>query len=126
MWKIHFSPSERRLSIHLVAEVGAEQLHELAIAHARALESTAGQPFKVFIDVRGLFPMEPEAVTVLAEIKRVAASVEGCSGMVILADSPTVAMQQHRTRQKTRGGREAELITLDPNEATRFLAGEGP
>ncbi len=124
MWKIHFSPNEQRLSIRLMAEVGVDQLHDLANAHARALEATAGQPFKVFIDMRRLFPMEPEAVTLLAEIKRVATSMEACRGMAILADSPTVAMQQHRTRQK--GGPGAtELITLDEDEAMRFLEGAG-
>ncbi len=121
MWKIHFNPNERRLSIRLKDEAPADQLRELAVAHARALEATAGQPFKVFIDMRRLFPLEPEAVTILAEIKRVAASIDGCRGMVVLADSATVAMQQHRTRQRGRGPRDLELITLDEVEALRFL-----
>jgi hypothetical protein len=125
MWKIHFSPIERRLSICLMAEVTREQAYELAAANARALEATAGQPFKAFIDMRRLFPMEPDAVSVLADLKRVMAMSSGFSGMAILADSPTVAMQQHRTRVS--GGRpsESELITLDEGEAKRFL-GESP
>jgi hypothetical protein len=123
MWKIHFSPTERQLSMRLMAEVTREQARELAAANARALEATGGQPFKVFIDMRRLFPMEPDAVSVLAEIKQVTASMSGFLGMAILADSPTVAMQQHRTR--IGGGRpaESELITLDEGEAVRFLGG---
>lgn len=124
MWKIHFSPSERRLSIRLMAEVGREHLLELAAANAHALEATAGQPFKVLVDMRRLFPMEPEAVMILAEIKRVTASVEGFQGMVILAGSPTVAMQQHRTRVGRPVAAGLELITLDENEAARFLGGD--
>jgi hypothetical protein len=122
MWKVHFSPTERQLSIRLMAEVNQAQARELAAANAHALEATGGQPFKVFIDLRRLFPMEPGAVSVLAEIKRVAAAMSSFHGMAILADSPTVAMQQHRTR--VGGGRplESELITLDEGEATRFLA----
>lgn len=120
MWKIQFSPSERRLSIWLMAEVDMNQLDELASAQARALEATGGRPFTVFVDMRNLFPMDPDAVLLLAEIKRVALSTKTCEGMAILADSPTIAMQQHRTRQK-KGSPKVELVTLDETEATRFL-----
>lgn len=118
MWRIDYEPSVGRLRIRLTELVSYEQMRELAEQHARALEATGGQPFKVFIDLRGVFPMEPETVALMHAVKKVAASMDGCQGFAVLADSPTVVMQQQRTRI----GSGKELITLNEVEAERFLS----
>ena len=119
MWRIEFDPRSAVLSVRLVERVSPSQLRKLAAAHAEALEATAGQPFKVLLDLRGLFPFETDAVGLFAEIKSVAASLDGFRGIAVLADSATVAMQQHRTRV-TAGDR--EIVSLNEAEVWRFLA----
>jgi len=120
MWRIEYDPEEQALHLRMTDHVSSAQMRDLADSHARALEHTAGEPFKVLMDLRGLFPLESEAVALMGALKRVAASLPGCQGFAVLADSPTVAMQQRRTR--VREGEE-ELITLDPEQARRFLIG---
>ncbi len=121
MWRVEFEPDDRRLSIRLTDHVSATQLRDLAGAHAEALEATGGEPFKVFLDLRGLFPLEGDAVAMLGALKRVAAELPGCRGFAVLADSPTIAMQQRRTRVGPTTDPDRELITLDPEQAKRFL-----
>jgi hypothetical protein len=123
VWHVEFDPDTRRLSLRLTAHVSAVQMRQLAEAHARALEHTAGEPFKVFIDLRGLFPLEADAVSVLGAMKRVAAQARGCAGFAILADSATIAMQQQRTRVRAGTDPSHELITMEPADAEAFLGG---
>lgn len=123
MWRIEFDPTEHRLSIRLTDHVSPSQMRDLAEAHAEALEATGGEPFKVFVDLRGLFPLESEAVSTLGALKRIAADLPTCGGLAVLADSPTVAMQQRRTRVDEGTYPDREIITLDPDQVRRFLAG---
>lgn len=119
MWKVTFEPDRRLVHLRLTDHVPAAQMRELARAHAQALSATAGQRFRVLADLRGLFPLDADAVTLFTEIKRIAADSRGFAGCAVLADSPTIAMQQHRTRRTTGSG---EVITLDEREVKRFLA----
>lgn len=121
MWRIELDPELHRLSIRLTDHVSAAQMRDLAGAHAEALEHAGSESFKVFIDVRGLFPLEADAVAILGAMKRIAADATGFRGFAILADSPTVAMQQRRTRVDPITSPDRELITLDPDQAKRFL-----
>ena len=121
MWRIAYEPETRVLSVQLRGDADATQCHALARAHVRALEATGGQVFKVFLDLRGLRPLEGEAISIVADMKRVAAALPGCDGVAVLADSPTVAMQQHRTRIHDGTDPGHELVTLDEVEAQRFL-----
>ncbi|MFW6051396.1 MAG: hypothetical protein ACODAU_09490 [Myxococcota bacterium] len=118
MWKISFEPDRHLLTLRLRGHVGPIQMREIAAAQAQALEATGGTSFRVLIDLRGLHPMEAEAVALFADMKRVAAAVPGYEGCAVLADSPTVAMQQHRARLEADTG---ELITMDEGEVRRFL-----
>jgi hypothetical protein len=120
MWKVSFSPPEHRLSLRIRGELTLAHTEKLADANSHALEATAGQPFRAFVDLRRVIPMEPTVVSFIAELKRIVATTPGFCGLVVLVDSPTVAMQQHRTRVRGRATPH-ELITLDEDEARRFL-----
>ena len=134
MWRVTYEPDAHVLFVRLADHVSLTDIRDVAEAHARALEATGGQPFKVFVDLRGLFPLEAEAVVWLGAMKRVAMEHGACRGIAVLADSATVAMQQRRTRVRDTagGGRvtpgtparplDDELITLDEAEAKKFLA----
>lgn len=117
MWRAAFDPEEKRLTLQLRDQVSGADLEELATAQAEALRSTGGSGFSVFMDLRGLFPLDAEAVPMLGEIKTVAAEYVGCRVIVVLTDSPTIALQQSRTKLPQRRGGPAEWITLDPAEA---------
>ena len=97
MWRIDYSPDDSLLGIEIGGELTLEALRELAEAHARALEATGGAAFRVRLDLRDLFPLDEDELMLLADMKRVAAAMEGCRGIRILATSPTVALQQRHT-----------------------------
>lgn len=120
MWRIEYDPARRVLTLRLAHDVRAPQMRSLARAHARALEASGGQPFRVLADLRGMRPLDPEAAAIFRDIKRVAASLPSYRGRVVLVDSATVAMQQRNTVRED-GEDRRELVTLDPDEARRFL-----
>jgi hypothetical protein len=121
MWRIEFDPDSRLVSMRLRDHVSTAELLAMSIEHANALEATGGQRFKVLIDLRGLFPLEADAVTLMGVIKRVTSSVPGFERLVVLADSPTVALQQRRVRVTHSDSVGRELVTLDAEEARRYL-----
>ena len=128
MWRIDFDPKTKVVSIRLTDYVGLVQVRDLARAHAEALEHTGGEEFRVYADLRGLFPLDAESVAIFGDMKRVAASLPGFRGNVVLVDSPTIAMQQRRTTVESQpsGARALpELITTDEAEAKRFASSGG-
>lgn len=122
MWRIEYDPDQSLLTVWLREMVQGPELHGLSTAHAAALEATGGDRFRVLLDLRGLYPLDPEAAGLLADMKRVAASLDGYLGRAVLVDSPTVAMQQRNATYED-GGDRTELITLEPEAAQRFIRG---
>lgn len=120
MWRVEFDPDERLLTLRLTHHVGAAQMRNLAHAHARALEATGGEPFRVLVDLRGLYPLDGPAAEILGDMKRVAAHLDGYLGRAVLVDSPTVAMQQRNTTFEE-GGDDREVITMDERNARAFV-----
>jgi len=122
VWRIEYDPDERLLRLSMRETVYGRDMRDLARAHARALEATGGASFKIFLDLRGLHPLDAEAARILGDMKRVAARVDGYEGRAVLVDSPTIAMQQRNATVED-GGDERELITLDESAARGFLDG---
>jgi hypothetical protein len=123
MWSIEFDPATQVLTLRLCHQVTAPQMRALARAHAEALVATGGTPFKVLADLRGLSPLDTDAATVFGELRRAAMALPGFRARAVLVDSPTVAMQQHRTAAEEGGAAGRELVTMDELEARSFLAG---
>ena len=121
MWRIEYDPGERLLTMRLRDHVGLVEMRAVNRAHARALEATGGDGFRVFVDLRGLHPLDTPSAELLADMKRVAMALEGYGGRAVLVDSATVAMQQRNTTLED-GGDPRELITLEPSEADRWLS----
>jgi len=120
VWRIEYDPDERLLRLSMRETVFGRDMRDLARAHARALEATGGAPFKVYVDLRGLHPLDAEAARILGDMKRVAARIDGYRGRAVLVDSPTIAMQQRNATVED-GGDDQELITLDEAAAKRFV-----
>ena len=121
MWRVEYSPAERLLTLSMRETVYGRDMRDLAEAYSRALEATGGEPFSVFLDLRGLHPLESEAVKLLTDMKRITARMDGYRGGAALANSPTIAMQQ-RNATAAMGSATKELITLEENAAQEFLA----
>jgi len=120
VWHLVYDPAERLLTLSMREQVFGRDMRDLAKAHARALEATAGTPFRMLLDLRGLHPLDPEASEMLGDMKRVAVRLDGYRGRAVLVDSPTIAMQQRNTTIED-GGDDRELITPDPMKASEFL-----
>lgn len=121
MWRVEFDPDCQLLRIRLTREVDLSEMRLLARAHARALEATGGEPFRVLVDLRGLRPLDTQAAELLRDMKRVAVRLEGYRGRAVVVDSPTVAMQQHNATLEE-GGDEREFITMEETQAQSFLS----
>lgn len=121
MWRVAYEPSQRLLILELKDQVGVGEMRALARAHARALEATGGEDFRVLVDLRGLYPLDSQAAELLSDMKRVAAHLAGYRGRAVLVDSATVAMQQRNTTLEE-GGDDAEIITMDEADARRYVA----
>lgn len=119
MWRLTYEPNTRALTLRLRDHVGAVQARELADAQADAIAAAADTPFKVLLDLRWTQPLDNEAVGTLLALKLAAAQHPGFRGLVVLVDSATIAMQQKRTSIAEQVPGAIELVTLDPDEATR-------
>jgi hypothetical protein len=120
MWRIDYDPTQRLLTLRLSQEVREVEMRALARSHAQALEATAGHAFRVFVDMRGLHPLDLEGAAIFADMKRVAAKLDGYRGRAVLVDSATVAMQQRNATLED-GGDPTELITFEADDALRFV-----
>jgi hypothetical protein len=121
MWYVEYDPERSILEVRLSDHVGLDGLREAAAAHAAALEATGSSEFRVLLDLRGLFPMAAESVAMLGTMNRIAGEQQGFRGLVVLADSATVAMQQHHTRIRAGSHPKVEHITMDAAEARSLL-----
>lgn len=118
MWRIHFDPEQRLLHAQLLEHLPEQELSEFAASFREALFRANDTAFRLLIDLRGLFPLDAQGISVFARLKQEAASREGFLGIAVLVDSATVAMQQHNSRC-----RKDELITRDVQAISTFLEG---
>lgn len=109
MWQVDYEPADALVSLTLSGEVSLREMTEFARAHADCLEATAGSAFRVRLDLTELFPLGEDELMLLADVKRVAASLPGCRGLRILASSPTVALQQRHSASCPE-----EVVELEP------------
>jgi hypothetical protein len=122
VWRVEYDPDGRLLSVRMLEVVTARDARDLAQAAARALENTGGTPFRACFDLRRLFPLEEDCMHLVEALKRTCLEWTGCRGLVVLTDSPTVAMQQHHTRVRAGTDHELELVSLDKSAVDAFLA----
>jgi hypothetical protein len=121
MWHVEYDPNRSILELRLSDQVSMDGLRDAATAHAAALESTGNSAFRMLLDLRGLFPLDADAVAMVGAMKRIASELQGFRGLVVLTDSATVSMQQHHTRLRSGTNPKIEHITMDPNEAKTLL-----
>lgn len=120
MWRVQYAPESSVFSLRILERLTQRDVRDIAELLPEALRATGGATFRAFFDLRELAPLEEDVSERLSAIKRQVLEFDGCQGLVVLASSPTVAMQQHHSR--VRPGSTMELVTQDEAEATRFIA----
>lgn len=120
MWRVQYAPESAVLSVRIFERLTQRDVRDIADVLPQALSATAGTTFRALFDLRDLAPLEEDVSERLSAVKRAVIEHEGCQGLVVLASSPTVALQQHHSR--VRPGSRMELVTQSEEEATRFIA----
>ena len=118
MWRVEHDPELSLLELRACGLVSSRDVEAIARAWARGLAATAGGSTVVLFDLRGLEPLEGEAVERLRDRVKVPTLQGGTvERLVIMVDSATVALQQrHAFIDEGR-----EHLTQDPAEAQRLL-----
>jgi len=118
MWHIEHDPDRSLLELRARGVLGVPDLDALAEAWAKALGTTATQPTVALFDLRGLEPLEGDAVKRMRErIKEPALALPHLKRLVIVIDSAINMLQQRHAVVDP----ERELITRDPEDARALL-----
>lgn len=118
MWRIEHDPDHSLLELRAFGVLGLQAIDTLADAWAKALASTASRPTVALFDLRGLEPLEGEAVDALRQrIKEPALALEHLTRLVIVVDSAINTLQQRHALVDP----EREVITRDPEDARALL-----
>ena len=118
MWRVEHDPETALLEIRARGFVSARDVVQLANAWARAIATAARAECQVLLDLRGLEPMEREAVIAFRTgVKRAALEIPGVDCIVILVDGATVAMQQHHSAHDA----DRERVTQEVLAAEKML-----
>lgn len=118
MWRIEHDPDRSLLELRAHGVLGLSAIDRAAEAWAKALAATAAAPTVVLFDLRGLEPLEGEAVDRLrARVKEPALALDHVERLVIVVDSAINTLQQrHAMVDPSR-----ERITRDPEDARALL-----
>ena len=116
MWRVEYEHNMSELRVRIIDTLTRQNVTELESVWGEALSSTGLKPFVLFLDMREVAPMDASAVDALAALKRRACVEARCERIVVLTDSPTVAMQQQRS-----GGDVETLVTMDVVRARSAL-----
>jgi hypothetical protein len=118
MWRIEHDPDRSLLELRALGVLGLAELDALAEAWAKALAATANSPTVALFDLRGLEPLEGDAVDRMrARIKEPALALPNLQRLVIVVDSAINTLQQRHAMVDP----ERELITRDPEDARALL-----
>ncbi len=119
MWRVEYEPDSSRLTVRVCDRLTQRDVRDLSAALEDALTASGGATFRALFDLRDLVPLEEDVVERFRGLKQRCLRSEACQGLVVLASSPTIAMQQHHTRVGSSS--EVEVVTADPREAVKFV-----
>ncbi|HZU84243.1 MAG TPA: hypothetical protein VE987_15040 [Polyangiaceae bacterium] len=98
-----------------------EEMRAFVDAHNRAVDAMNGRDYKVWVDLREMAPISPEAAELMAQAKRYSSTRANFRGSAVLVAAATVALQ-HRRTSVSGGVMDTELISSDEQECRRHLA----
>ena len=122
MWRIEHDPDRSLLELRAHGVLGLSAIDRVAEAWAKALAATAGARTAILFDLRGLEPLEGEAVERLrTRVKEPALALAHVERLVIVVDSAINTLQQRHALVDA----DREHITRDPDDARDLLWPEG-
>jgi hypothetical protein len=96
----------------LAGKLSEDEARAFVDAHNRAIDAFGRRPYRVWVDLKDLSPLSPEAAAEVELAKRYSSQKPNFLGSAVLVSSATVAMQHRRT--SVSGGVSAkELISED-------------
>jgi len=119
-WEVAGSSTPGVLKCTFRGRLTVEEMEGFVEAHNRAVDDMQGRDYKVWVDLRDLQPLSPEAAEVMEQAKRHSAKQPNFRGSAVLVSGATVALQ-HRRTSTTGGVMDTEFISDDEQACLRFL-----
>ncbi len=119
-WTVDTTSTPGVLRFTFRGRLSAHDMETFVIAHNRAVDSLQGRDYRVWVDLREMQPLSPEAAAVMERAKRYSAARPNFRGSAVLVAGATVALQ-HRRTSATGGVIDKEFISSDEEECRRFL-----
>ena len=119
-WSVDTVSRPGVLKLTLSGQVTLAEMSELVGAHNAAIQGFATHAYRVFCDLRGLWPLSPECTEIFESAKRISSARANFQGSAVLVDARFTEMQ-HRRTSVSAGLADTELITEDEEAAWAFL-----
>jgi hypothetical protein len=111
-WSVDVDSEPGVVRCKLAGKLGTEEARAFVEAHNRAIDAFGRRPYRVWVDLKDLSPLSPEAAEVVELSKRYSSHKPNFLGSAVLVSSATVAMQ-HRRTSVSGGVMGTELISDD-------------
>ena len=104
----------------LTGALQTEDVRDFVVAHNAAVDAMRGGDYKVWVDLRGLDPLSPEATEVMEQAKIYSSKHPNFRGSAVLVNRATILLQHRRTSVSS-GVIDSELLSDDEAECRRHL-----
>ena len=122
-WSVDHTSEPGVLRCMLRGVIRLEDMSEFVLAHNRAVDAMQGRNYRVWVDLRDLEALSPEATQLMEQAKRYSATHENFQGSAVLVSSDrSLAAMQHRRTSVTGGVVDTEFISDDENACLQHLA----
>jgi hypothetical protein len=105
----------------LTGALQPDDVRDFVAAHNAAVDSMRGADYKVWVDLREMEPLSPEATEIIEQAKRYSHKHPNFRGSAVLVSRATVLLQHRRTSVSS-GVIDSELLSEDEAECRRHLA----
>ena len=105
----------------LTGALRTEDVREFVVAHNAAVDAMRGGDYKVWLDLRGMEPLSPEATEVMEQAKSYSSKHPNFRGSAVLVNRAMILLQHRRTSVSS-GLIDSELLSDDEAVCKRHLA----
>jgi hypothetical protein len=120
-WHVDGTSTPGLLKIRLEGTLSTAEMRAFVDAHNAAIDALKGAEYHVWVDLRKLLPLGPEATELMEVAKRHSVSNPSFRGSAVHVASATVAMQHKRTTMAV-GATDTELISEDETVLRAHIA----
>lgn len=119
-WKIDTKRMPGVIRVELSGTFSLADMDTFVSAHNRAIDEQHGKDYKVFVDMREMSPLKPEAASAFERAKVYSASHKNFRGSAVWVAKAVVAMQ-HRRTSVSGGVSETEMIGENEAQLLSYL-----